>query len=569
MINSSSLFGLTTILIFFLVPTAFAEETKTIFVGPNLVDCVGVAPQQCMLVREEPNSSWNYFYDSIQGFDFEPGYEYELQVLVTDVKNPPADASSKKYELIQVANKKPKSNHHIPYKGICAPGFVPLGEICVLNDRCGPGAYAGKVCVMDGITQPYLRPLQQKHAGISVDNIICAEDKELIFKSHDVSPACVNPSSIEKLKKLGWQTEKPAIACTLEYNPICGMDGMTYGNPCMLNAQHMAIKHKGECEISTVTNFDECVAAGNPVMESYPRQCRSLDGQLFVEDINIQKTEGVFADTMMYTKNGPTIDEQKGFFVDEIAYGVYWLVGSGYQTMFVTTSQGVVVVDGPQPIGEKYLDAITEVTSEPITHMIYSHHHQDHTGATGQIFPQDITYISHQETANVLAQENDPNRPVPTQTFDGTMETLSIGDQTIELHHLGNFHSNGDILILIPEQKVAMLVDLFRPDEPPYRAFGVTPDIDLYLQTHDVLLNFDFDVLISGHTNLLATKEHIMTNKEFTLDVMENAKKALDMEGDIAENCAQLTTVQWQGKLSNLDTFMIDHCTAMVDYLSK
>lgn len=34
-----------------------------------------------------------------------------------------------------------------------------------------------------------------------------------------------------------------------------------------------------------VMNFDECVAAGNAVMESYPRQCRSADGQLFVEDV--------------------------------------------------------------------------------------------------------------------------------------------------------------------------------------------------------------------------------------------------------------------------------------------
>lgn len=33
-----------------------------------------------------------------------------------------------------------------------------------------------------------------------------------------------------------------------------------------------------------VTNFEECVAAGNPVMESYPRQCRTKDGRLFVED---------------------------------------------------------------------------------------------------------------------------------------------------------------------------------------------------------------------------------------------------------------------------------------------
>lgn len=34
-----------------------------------------------------------------------------------------------------------------------------------------------------------------------------------------------------------------------------------------------------------ITNFEECAAAGNPVMESYPRQCRAPDGQLFVEEI--------------------------------------------------------------------------------------------------------------------------------------------------------------------------------------------------------------------------------------------------------------------------------------------
>lgn len=34
-----------------------------------------------------------------------------------------------------------------------------------------------------------------------------------------------------------------------------------------------------------VDDFDTCVAAGNPVMESYPRQCRDKDGNLFVEEI--------------------------------------------------------------------------------------------------------------------------------------------------------------------------------------------------------------------------------------------------------------------------------------------
>lgn len=38
----------------------------------------------------------------------------------------------------------------------------------------------------------------------------------------------------------------------------------------------------GEAEINS---FQECVDAGQPVMESYPRQCRNPEGTLFVEDI--------------------------------------------------------------------------------------------------------------------------------------------------------------------------------------------------------------------------------------------------------------------------------------------
>ena len=36
---------------------------------------------------------------------------------------------------------------------------------------------------------------------------------------------------------------------------------------------------------SEVTSFEECAALGNPVMESYPRQCRTRNGELFVEHI--------------------------------------------------------------------------------------------------------------------------------------------------------------------------------------------------------------------------------------------------------------------------------------------
>jgi hypothetical protein len=36
---------------------------------------------------------------------------------------------------------------------------------------------------------------------------------------------------------------------------------------------------------AVITSFEECAGAGNPVMESYPAQCRTKDGQHFVQEI--------------------------------------------------------------------------------------------------------------------------------------------------------------------------------------------------------------------------------------------------------------------------------------------
>lgn len=82
-----------------------AAEEKTLFVGPETAECVGVAPQDCLLVKENVEDEYTFFYDSIAGFTFEPGFEYELRVSVSDVAQPiPADASSLRYRLIEVVN---------------------------------------------------------------------------------------------------------------------------------------------------------------------------------------------------------------------------------------------------------------------------------------------------------------------------------------------------------------------------------------------------------------------------------------------------------------------------------
>ena len=49
-----------------------------------------------------------------------------------------------------------------------------------------------------------LPPKKQMELGISSEEIICTNNFELIFKSSDSSPACVKPSTAQKLIERGW-----------------------------------------------------------------------------------------------------------------------------------------------------------------------------------------------------------------------------------------------------------------------------------------------------------------------------------------------------------------------------
>ena len=80
------------------MPSAAAVQ-KFIYVAAERAPCVGVAPMQCLQVRDSPEQSWRLHYGEIIGFTHEPGIEYRLRILEDDVPNPPADASSKRWFL--------------------------------------------------------------------------------------------------------------------------------------------------------------------------------------------------------------------------------------------------------------------------------------------------------------------------------------------------------------------------------------------------------------------------------------------------------------------------------------
>ena len=72
-------------------------------------DCVGVGPMNCMLVQKGENpdqGQWQNFYSQIEGFEYQPGFIYKLKVKEEGLQDVPADASSIKYTLLKVLEKK-------------------------------------------------------------------------------------------------------------------------------------------------------------------------------------------------------------------------------------------------------------------------------------------------------------------------------------------------------------------------------------------------------------------------------------------------------------------------------
>lgn len=82
-----------------------AQQGVRMTVASEKKACTGVGKMECMMVKENNATEWSLFYSGIEGFNYQPGFEYVLLVEKIPVANPPADGSSIKYRLLKEVKK--------------------------------------------------------------------------------------------------------------------------------------------------------------------------------------------------------------------------------------------------------------------------------------------------------------------------------------------------------------------------------------------------------------------------------------------------------------------------------
>lgn len=227
---------------------------------------------------------------------------------------------------------------------------------------------------------------------------------------------------------------------------------------------------------------------------------------------------------------GPALNEQ-GYYVGRVERNLYWVTDGTYQSAFLTTSDGVVVLDAPPTIGHNIQRAVDEIAatngmSNRVTHLIYSHHHADHAGASS-LFGRDVTRIGHEETRNLLIRDDDPARPAPEETFQAR-RMLDIGDEHIELAWHGSNHSPDNIFIHLPEHNALMLVDIVNPGWAPVYQSNLTEDVQGYIAAPETALTYPWKHFIGGHMGRLGTREDIAVHQRYMADVADYSRRALD-----------------------------------------
>jgi len=289
-----------------------------------------------------------------------------------------------------------------------------------------------------------------------------------------------------------------------------------------------------------------------------------------------------------------SVDPKKGYLVKKIKPNVYLMTDGIWQSVFITTGKGVILIDVPQSYGAHIQTAVAAITKEPIKTIVYTHAHIDHIG--GSIHFKDLKnlkIISSHSVANYLAEKQDLRRLVPTATFRNDY-VINMGSAKIELKNQGNYHSNeGDLYVYLTHQKVLIVIDSMAPGYVPFMSLDLSSNVHEYLNMFSTILDYDFDAFIGGHLSHIGTRDDVIATHAYVNDVYQTVKRihqkvdqlaimstaAKEIGWDnkyllfktflntIIQQCAREIESRWINKLSGVDVWSESHCQAMLIYV--
>jgi len=229
--------------------------------------------------------------------------------------------------------------------------------------------------------------------------------------------------------------------------------------------------------------------------------------------------------------------------IEKVKDNLYQITGGGGNTGVFVTDSGVVVIDTKNPgNGQAILDKIKTVTNKPVTTVINTHTHGDHTGSN-EFFTGKVEFVAQENTKMLMAKmdafKGDKAKFLPGKTYKDKL-TLGKGKDEIDLYYFGPAHTSGDSWVVFPAIRAMHAGDAF--------AFKATPIVDSnnggsMVEYPKTLAKAaasikNVDAIITGHSTVMTPadlKEYIDFNNDFMTWVQGEIKAGKSVDQATAE----------------------------------
>lgn len=213
---------------------------------------------------------------------------------------------------------------------------------------------------------------------------------------------------------------------------------------------------------------------------------------------------------------------------------------------------GIVVVDTliSAKEGQRFIRDIKAVTNKPVRYVVNTHEHLDHSLGNSEFVSLGAIVIGHRNckknaeaAASTILQKagnygltdemlQGTKVVAPSVTFSDRME-IDLGDRKVELIYAGSSHTDGSIVVYVPDAKTMFAGDILFTNFHPNMRDG---DIPGWAAVLDSILAMDVTVIVPGH-GPLSSKKEIQDMKEYLL-TCEKLGRELAAQGKDAKSIA-------------------------------
>ena len=223
---------------------------------------------------------------------------------------------------------------------------------------------------------------------------------------------------------------------------------------------------------------------------------------------------------------------------------------SGGNVTVLITDSGVTLVDTKLANwGQALLDKLKTITTKPVTTIINTHTHGDHTGNDDKFGKVEI--VAHENTkanmAKMPAFAGDKAQFLPSKTYTDTL-TIGKGASQIDLHYFGAAHTNGDTVIIFPALRVAQMGDMFAWKDGPLCDRNNGGSCVAYPKTlagaAAALKNID--TVIPGHSPMMKVSD-VQEYQRFMADMVSSAQASMKAGKSVDDAFAAFSLAKYPG----------------------